>query len=822
MPSNFNWQAEDDRYWDEYRDPEGPKIPKRPKFRIGFRFVLIGLLLVVVVGAGVAIYRQVNRFVSETESTVESDILNSQDLVLHAVDVSDPEVLVSVLSGRDDDWTSAMVSLLDQNLFFDRAPYGLEWDRSAEPADLEITLAPDHRSAELQFSLAYSQPRVSGLSRGTTDRIRLLQTAVFRVSSDRWLLSPPLEDFWGDDIRAEGGHIAVRFPSRDAEIGRRLAADLEAAVVSACSSLAALDCLEGSRMNIVLSTNPAVIATAAEPFSKFSNQRELILPAPTLMGTPTDEDGYQAVKNVFAALTIQRLLNLSNDWECCDSAVFYQALQDSQLAALEIKEWPGLPQLYTDVLRKKVSLADLSEQWEMPYVDEDNSNAEDDWLVYSFIEFLLNERIAVPAVQMQNALTSSRNFSQWLRQIAQVDYSSEYLEQSWNEYLLQRIDSWQVSPLISLPEQDIAMICEEGIVGSSTMYVLDTETESWTQAMNNREFVYMSPILYGGGILLSEQLFRPERVQTMLWRDSQEYVIDEGHRVIRLTGGINPDHSVVGLSGYDTLTRTGGNYILDLANCGARGCPYESVPGDLRWSPNGEKTIFIDASDDQAIMVGDETGSDAERAALGRGPFWISDDTFGYTTVIGEPVIVTQTLGIQGATDFYTNVTASEVITGADRSDIFLAGAAMLLEDPPRLIVVAVNRNDGSAYLLSYEWETDSSKLIYQVGGNGEQLLNGSISPDGRWLAFSTLERVGEAQSLENRVLLYDYETGAIQELLPDDGTSVSPYDWSADSKWLLQLDDRKLILTAPEVNYQYLIMHGLNSCRGAAWTNVQ
>ncbi|MFN2189242.1 MAG: hypothetical protein ACK2T3_10785, partial [Candidatus Promineifilaceae bacterium] len=255
MPSNFNWQAEDDRYWDEYRDPEGPKIPKRPKFRIGFRFVLIGLLLVVVVGAGIAIYRQVNRFVSETESTVESDILNSQDLVLHAVDVSDPEVLVSVLSGRDDDWTSAIVSLLDQNLFFDRAPYGLEWDRSAEPADLEITLAPDHRSAELQFSLAYSQPRVSGLSRGTTDRIRLLQTAVFRVSSDRWLLSPPLEDFWGDDIRAEGGHIAVRFPSRDAEIGRRLAADLEAAVGSASSSQAELDSHEGSRMKIELSTN---------------------------------------------------------------------------------------------------------------------------------------------------------------------------------------------------------------------------------------------------------------------------------------------------------------------------------------------------------------------------------------------------------------------------------------------------------------------------------------------------------------------------------------------------------------------------------------
>ncbi len=821
MPSNFNWQAEDDRFWDEFKDPKAPKAPKPPKRRVRLRFFVAILGILVITATGILIYRQARKFIAQAETSVETDILTSQDLVLHAVNVGDPEVLVSVLSGREDDWTSAMVSLLDSGLFYDRAQYGLEWDRSFAPADVDVSMAPDLRSAELQFSLTYSQSAGVESASDQVGRVELVQTAVFRVSSDRWLLAPPLEDFWGETISAEGRYVTVDFPSRDADLGRRLAADLEAALGSVCNSLGEISCPDSYRLNVILSPDPSILIDSINPAAQYEDGNELFLPTPTLMGVPNDESGYRAIQRAFTLMAARRLLNQLNPWECCDQAVFYEALSAAQLTSLDLQDWPSSPGEYMGALRIPVSFTQLAQLWDDSQSLENSPDQGENWMVYALVEFLLAERISVSPIEMQNALSATGNFYEWFHRVIQMDYTSEYVEQQWNQFILQRIDAWQLDSPVPMPDQEIALICDEGIVGSSNLYIYDPKTETWSLALSNHEFVNMSSIPGGAGIMLSDQLLRPERIRTFIWRDGHEYVIDEGHRVFHLTGETDPKGLVAGLSGYDSQTYASGHYVLDLANCGPRGCPYEAVPGSLRWSPSGDKTIFVDASLSQSIRIGDDTGNFAIPVAIGRDPFWLSDESFGYIRLDSMPVVVSSTIGISETRDLFGRMDAAAIITGTNANDIVVRRATAQPYNPSRLFVLASDRTGDKIYLFSHDWKENFTTLINEAEGPLNAVSAVSFSPDGRWLLISRFVPSESSTSSQFNVTLYDLETNDVQELPPVDDNIYQSTGWSADSNWLVQLAEGKLILTALKEDYQHLVLHGLNACRGAAWTNA-
>lgn len=817
MPANFNWKAEDDHRWDEYSDP---RKPKRPGGRVGIKIVLAVVAVLVVVSGGVLLVRQLRDYVAKTETSVETDVLNSQDLVLHAVNTADPEVLVSVLSGREEDWTSAIISLLDKDLFFDRAQFGLDWDRSVPPSDVDVSISPDLRKAEVQFSLAYTYDAGSG----QTDHIELKQTAIYRTSNDRWLLAPPLEEFWGNRISAQGRFVTIEFPDRDADLGRRLAADLEAALGSACNSLADINCPELYQLRIVLSPDPMVLIDLADPASRFDKGGNLTLPTPTLMGIPGDEDGYRALQRAYATLAVSRMINDLTAWECCDQSIFYQALLDFQLAQLGVQVWPTTPGDYLEVLRVPPTFARLAQIWDSSLPIEELGEQPDGWLVYALVEFLSAGRIGASGAEMQRYLAMSGNFNEWFHRIFQMDYTTEYVEGNWNNYILQRIDAWQdterkESP-IPLPDQNVAMICDEGIVGSSNLYVYDPDADSWSLALTNREFVHMGAIPGGAGLLLSDQLFRPERIQTLIWRDEQEYIVDEGHKIYRLTGRADPQGQIIGLSGYDSQAFSGGKYLLDISDCALEYCSHEQVPGSLRWSPSGEKTIFVDATLGQSINVGDDTGKSPVLVGQGRDPFWISENTIGYIQALGAPEIVSSTIDAVVPEVIFQAADVADLITGTSGLDIVIMRATIQPADPNKIIVTAGNRAGNQTYLVAYDWKSDEATLIYESDVSASGLTSVSFSPDGRWLLI-----IGAAPNATTvlplfDVTLYDLDKGDMQKLLPVDGTISPSLGWSADSKWLLQASDGKLILTAPEEMYQHLVLHGLNACRGAAWTN--
>lgn len=91
------------------------------------------------------------------------------------------------------------------------------------------------------------------------------------------------------------------------------------------------------------------------------------------------------------------------------------------------------------------------------------------------------------------------------------------------------------------------------------------------------------------------------------------------------------------------------------------------------------------------------------------------------------------------------------------------------------------------------EASTDSSLWVVPVGGGEHRNLTEGMpgydqeprySPDGRWIAFSSMARPGfEADRI--RLMIHDRQTGKNRELLPDFDASPHDVTWSADSSRL-------------------------------------
>jgi hypothetical protein len=747
---------------------------------------------------------------------VETDILTSQDLVLRAAQKVDPEVLVSVLSGREAEWTESIITLLDKELLFDRRQFGLSWNKEIQPSDLDLSVSPELKRAEVRFLLSYSMA-----SQGEEfESIGLQQTAVYRTSNDRWLLSPPTEDFWGDRTVAAGHYVSVEFPDRDAEIGRRLASDLEAILGSACTTTGGLNCPEEYQLSIILSTDPQVMVDMARPTARFEAGSELTLPTPTLMGLPVDETGYRALQRAYVVPAVTRMINDLSDWECCDQALVYGALLDLQLSQLGIQVWPANPGDYSAVLREPLTLERISRVWETEQNIDDLNQQSDWWMVYALVEYLSSAKISTSSFDMQNKLPAAESFNDWLNTINRATYTSDYIDQSWNTFLHGRIVSWQGEPPIPFPEQDVAMICDEGIIGSSNLYVYSLASDQWSRALTHREIVDMGAVPGSEGILLSDQLLRPDRIQTSIWRDQVELTIDEGHRIYRLTGRSDPSGTYVGLHGYDSQAFSGGQYALDISNCEDGNCSPIAVPGALRWSPDGQRTLFVDASSNQLINLGDNLGRSSVQVGTGRDPFWLGDDLYGFIQTVDNPEIVTASIDLTDPQVILTSADISEAITGTNESDVMILRVAVQPLDSNILIITAGNRVGNKVYLVAYDWLNASSRLIFESEVSASGLASVAFSPSGRWLLIGSPALSDDNVSSTIDIALYDTETGESQILLSADGRVSPSLGWSADGEWLFQLNDGILVLTALDEMYQHLVIHDLNSCRGASWTN--
>lgn len=290
---SFNWETEEDVNWDE--EPLLEPVPEKEPSRISWRgFVLILLMLGVLAG-GVIWYRVGEQIeTAETETAVE--LLTSYDLLTQSAQARDVDLFTSFLSGRSEVWATGQATLVADGVYFDRPTFNLDYIGLTE--EPEFTFAPSLMTAEMHTLTAYAFP----IGNGITETVVFSQTAVFRRGETKWLYSPPDAEFWGEGQTIKGQLLHIQYPARDEAVISRLAPHLESKLFEACRSLQVI-CPEVGQFKLTFSMN----ADSLSPNFP-SDQNNLVLPTPSLLGAPMNEVGYLALQQGYTQQLITALL----------------------------------------------------------------------------------------------------------------------------------------------------------------------------------------------------------------------------------------------------------------------------------------------------------------------------------------------------------------------------------------------------------------------------------------------------------------------------------------------------------------------------------
>ncbi|HUM70777.1 MAG TPA: hypothetical protein PLK31_18260 [Chloroflexota bacterium] len=321
MSNEFEWKTEEEAGWEEEI-----AVPETRPSR-SFPWKVVGLVLVVLVVILGGARWQINRQVSAVTVELENDVRTAHLFLQQVTGRQDEELLNSLLSGRDIEWLRVQKSLVAQGWFSNPPLLGATAVPMTATSPLTVTLSPDLFSAEVQSDHTYHLLHPQGM----TETVTLRQTAVYRQGETRWLYAPPGEEFWGRMVFHSGERLSVLYPARDEAVALRLAQDLDDLVLAVCRELATRNCLQRARVQVRFSTEPASLLTGADTgtFIYILN-----LPAPSLVGLPVDEAGYQALFRAYGVRVATAVISQQVNYQCCRWQVLYQALLDRQLHRL--------------------------------------------------------------------------------------------------------------------------------------------------------------------------------------------------------------------------------------------------------------------------------------------------------------------------------------------------------------------------------------------------------------------------------------------------------------------------------------------------------
>ena len=488
---SFDWQTEEDNDWDEQSWQEKPETAVSPQ--TPWRTILIILILLSV--AGVIIYQQVNDRLDETTLAVESDIFASHNLLSRSAANLDGDLGKAVLSGRDKGWSQVQTNLIGNGLFYENPTFGLaltDATTAYEPLFreddrfMDLQLDPDLSGGELTYTRDYVAFTGEGLQ-----TVTLQQTAVYRRGETRWLLAPPLADFWGTWDNEQVDNITYIFPQREEALMEELTTDLSALVAEACATLPELDC--SLSMQVRFDTDPASLLDAADLTELYTANLRLNLPAPTLVGLPINDDGYQALLYAYGSKMVSALISEQVGYRCCARAPMFQALMIYQLSELGLAEWP-----VTQETQRKLANDGVRTDLIFPYwsaSDFAKTNDETSYQLFGFVDFLLHHQVPqLTALDLLAQMNDSRVFQSWLVSLSD-DMSDSFgavdvISRDWWFYAMTQAEATGVSQQpISLPAQDLQVGCIDEITAEglpqTILYRYDLGSETW-----NEEFAY--------------------------------------------------------------------------------------------------------------------------------------------------------------------------------------------------------------------------------------------------------------------------------------------------------------------------------------------
>ena len=844
----FSWQTEDNENWDGAPDPAQEQTPRRHIWPL--------LLLLTLIGAGgLLAYRQATSRINETSGLITQDVRASARLLQQAIARNDLELFHGLLSGRDPFWADAQQALFAADLLQNRAPLGLDLAASTSP-EPEITLSPDLREA----AVTYTRTFVTQTANGVTQTVQLRQTMYYGQGNERWLLVPPqggADRAWAQSAQPL---VTVHYPLTEAVWGERLAGDLQAFLADLCRHFTL--CPPAFHLQLLLDPSPNSLLQLNRDRLWLDAADSVTLPAPSLVGIPADETGYQAIYRAYASRLYGVAVSTIINYTCCERSLFYRALLDLQRQQMGLTPPPLTQADYRQALYANLGFGQLvnalSWQWSHgAFFSSDETTYKQALLLLDFLLSAGSEGNAgtdlYPAILFNNTLAHMVRsvFPEFDENDSAADGNAG-IENAWLQHLLTRANLQQAQPPIPWPNQALALLCTPDLLPAADVraqvnfpyalyrYDLDQQT---MRPQSSDVFLSFEALPDDSGLLLT-RLQIPARSQAYVeGEDSMQFpsqwlrwqggvwqtVFESGENAGYSLESIAPGGHYAALYNYYTLNDTpGSRRLLDLTRCDAAGCATASLGGTPIWSPDG-RHYLVYLPDHRLRLGQSDAGTEEEISAAypvaASAIAWLVSDTFAYVSRPNnnayDELIMLQNAG-SGETHPLIPATAFLQLVGApDYAYVrsYFLGAAPA--DPDRLIVgfapQPLARFDEPSYIAAVDRQTGTATLLLTLTRDLAAAPNQfHFTPDGRWLAFITYASNQE----EAEVTWYDPRQGRQFSLPISAWYADDTFDWSADGNWLVKAGGTTLLLTAPAYNYAHILLTGVANCSRVAWLN--
>ena len=831
--------------WKTLEDEEGrvqeeaPEVIARPPQRRGRKrwvSVLIALLLVAVVIWGVryVLLERLDAFAA----TVEADVLSMHDIVDQAERDLDGALFGSMISPDYPNWGRTQKEMLLSGARWDRPYFNLTLDRGADdqpPTGTveDIVFTSDWRMATV--TLAYPYVRADG------SPVTLHQIVTYRDEVTGWALVPAYPSFWGEEKTFTGRYLTVEYPERDAPTVERLAREWDEMLAQVCQELDGLRCRRTWKLNVELSTQSGPLARMADqtsrgplwkglshasPSGRGSGRSDLELPTPSLIGTPVDEAGYQAVRAGYAPLIVGGGIADIIGWRCCEKIVFFQALLDKQLSQLGLKPWPLTASDYEDILQG--SIHDVSSlHWVYLQRSYNNLTPQIQKIVYSVVDLILASNPERSPASLQRLLLRYSTYRPWLfnalpfggDRTRQGSYL-RWIQKEWIQYADQHLAA-ATPPGSAQPEQDLQLLCTAERFNGAHLYRHDLQTDEFIGENIDGPFRLMYSLPDDDGVLLQksrESEAAAGSSQIQIWRQGQPQDVTYRAASATLYGLENIADGMLFYT-YNTRRRPPIRFAyLDQAECDGGACAVQFLDGWPAWSPDQERTVV--SRGDGVLWLGDKAGEPQTAVAHGQSVVWLDNSRIAFIQPDDGMQVEMITLpNLELKTLFEIERLADALQETPDGTRFTSAALAAHPTMPDRLFVGArVGPRPGAedTYVFVYNLSTDQITELLQVDHPLEPYRSLRFSPDGRWLFVHSVQQRGGGWHLH----LYNIQTGDILTYSSEVSLAFPGYDLSADGAWLVRVDEGFIHLIPLNEGRQRLVAHDFAHCYSAVWVN--
>lgn len=830
---NFNWQTEDDSQWEQER--VSPQPAGRPKYT---RPLIWLASLVFVAAAGLLIWWQVDQRLDEVSAGLEAEVRASHQLLRQVANEGDSELFVSMLSGRDPAWTEVQLELLNRNLLFgnEATLLGLLPEPMGEPTGT-VTLSANLNEAVMVVEQQYRPDNFPDAS-----PITLQHLSIYRQGGQRWLLSPPEDEFWGNWATSAGQHLTLVYPTRDEHFALQLQQYLNEKLELLCQTQLVESCRPAELIRVRLEKEASSLLPLTAPVNMLRPEREIVLPAPSLVGIPVDPAGEDLLLRHYAALILQSAVVQLTDWQCCRKGAFEQLLLEQLLVELEVMPRPEPALLYRELINfSPFNLDSLERLWLTgTLVSLDTTEAK---TARAFVDFMQN-RSGLTAGELLSRLNQASRLNDWVATISDLPTQMDQLTRAWQEYvyLLSQASLQNYPPL---PDQDLLALCMDSS-GNNRFYRYNMNENRAVILQEVGESSFYVVTLPNDNGFITVTVGEDSTNVSSLYQDGQIIILSDEERFFYPLPISTPPGRNLVLGGI--LNQTSGLEafaFVDGDHCDPAGCDYQLLDGLPTWSPNSLQYLLLIFGEGPLISWPTADGSQA--IGQGFGTFWFDNESYGYfsfddvTAPDIERKLVVASVSDHIPRPLLTSNDLQPFLPADDDSSYlhFVSAIMNPLDPQTLLLLVSATTNLERSYLFalrrldnSQAWSdlTAQSLQIEQLQSWPFQIVDYSPFPllttHGQWLFF-LLNRMDDGNGY---LVAYDLQS---QQTVLQTATNLSfgfdiGIDWSADGQWFVRPGEGflDLVMLAPPggdpTPYHQLIFHDLGHCSTALWINPE